>query len=530
MSDEEEWSDDYIWEENEPLLELKRAVSYEIIQQGDIVKRQVQAIDKLSEELGLSYTQAAVFLMQTQWNPQRVIEKIMNNSLSLPDFIRASSKVYDDKDNVTCILCFNIEIGSNMRALECNHAFCLNCYTEYLKETVDSGVECIFTKCPMSDCEILVPQELFEELLPQKVLDKYKMFVIRSYVDKRTDVKWCPAPDCTSAACYPKKSAREIVCNCGYSWCFGCGKDSHRPLSCELLKKWEAKITLDDNEQWLLVNTKTCPQCSNAIQKNLGCMHMTCKCGHQFCWLCLGKWSEHNEKTGGNYQCNKFKMEQAQGKYKEEENKRAVAAYSMQKFEHYYNRYLNHKSSLDQAKAKHKTAVDESIDMYKNIKESLIFDFFTEATDLLISTKKSLAYSYALGFYLTSTCKINFYEFIQGELELNMIRLDNLTDISLLRYLEVTEDCYILSNQFAEDRLQIINLTQVVKSFFNECLSEIENGFPNIKDSYEDLLNDEYLSVAYNFNYSDKWICGACTYACNLNESKCPMCQTSKIS
>jgi ariadne-1 len=35
-------------------------------------------------------------------------------------------------------------------------------------------------------------------------------------------------------------------------------------------------------------------------------MHMTCsQCRHEFCWLCLGTWSEHGERTGGFYNCNK---------------------------------------------------------------------------------------------------------------------------------------------------------------------------------------------------------------------------------
>ena len=34
---------------------------------------------------------------------------------------------------------------------------------------------------------------------------------------------------------------------------------------------------------------------------------MTCRqCSHEFCWLCLGEWKEHNGATGGYYKCNKY--------------------------------------------------------------------------------------------------------------------------------------------------------------------------------------------------------------------------------
>ena len=44
---------------------------------------------------------------------------------------------------------------------------------------------------------------------------------------------------------------------------------------------------------------------------------MTCKmCGYEFCWLCSGKWSEHGQKTGGYYNCNKYEEMKKSGKLK----------------------------------------------------------------------------------------------------------------------------------------------------------------------------------------------------------------------
>ena len=39
--------------------------------------------------------------------------------------------------------------------------------------------------------------------------------------------------------------------------------------------------------------TKKCPKCRNAIEKNEGCIHMTCPiCRNEFCWGCLRGFSE----------------------------------------------------------------------------------------------------------------------------------------------------------------------------------------------------------------------------------------------
>jgi ariadne-1 len=35
------------------------------------------------------------------------------------------------------------------------------------------------------------------------------------------------------------------------------------------------------------VKVKKCPKCTEYIEKNGGCDHMTCRCGHEFWWSSL---------------------------------------------------------------------------------------------------------------------------------------------------------------------------------------------------------------------------------------------------
>lgn len=37
-------------------------------------------------------------------------------------------------------------------------------------------------------------------------------------------------------------------------------------------------------------STKPCPNCAAPTEKNDGCKHMTCRCKHECCWVCLRDW------------------------------------------------------------------------------------------------------------------------------------------------------------------------------------------------------------------------------------------------
>jgi ariadne-1 len=66
---------------------------------------------------------------------------------------------------------------------------------------------------------------------------------------------------------------------------------------------------------------------------------MTCrKCRHEFCWMCMGIWSEHGTSW---YNCNRF--EEKSGS--DARDAQAKSRQSLERYLHYYNRYANHEQS-----------------------------------------------------------------------------------------------------------------------------------------------------------------------------------------
>lgn len=166
----------------------------------------------------------------------------------------------------------------------------------------------MYTVCPCAPCKLIVPEQLFREVCTEEEVDKYMHYYKKSFIDFNKRAKWCPAPGCKYAAEYPSMKRTDIVCTCGHDWCFKCLKRAHRPISCDELAKWLDRINLgqSDTEIWMKLNTKPCPKCKVTIQKNQGCMHMTCsQCRYEFCWLCLGDYRNHSAETGRSL-CNSF--------------------------------------------------------------------------------------------------------------------------------------------------------------------------------------------------------------------------------
>lgn len=210
-----------------------------------------------------------------------------------------------------CDICCDDDPDTETIGISCGHRFCRNCYTHYLTQKIKEEGESRRIQCPSSDCSVIVDEKTVELLVTPEVYAKYRELLNRTFVDDNDFLRWCPAPDCEYAIeCnIPSTSLTSVVptveCKCTCRFCFGCGLDDHQPCICVLVKKWLQKCE-DDSEtaNWISAHTKECPKCHSTIEKNGGCNHMTCrKCRYEFCWVCMGPWSEHGTSW---YTCNRY--------------------------------------------------------------------------------------------------------------------------------------------------------------------------------------------------------------------------------
>ena len=106
------------------------------------------------------------------------------------------------------------------------------------------------------------------------------------------NAKNCPTPGCTYVFANDNNAAHNVNCpKCKKQFCTGCLLQHKRTVSCA-----DAKLAIDKNksnkanDDWIKKNTKACPHCGAAVQKNGGCRFIDCaSCKHEFCWICLAK-------------------------------------------------------------------------------------------------------------------------------------------------------------------------------------------------------------------------------------------------
>ena len=116
------------------------------------------------------------------------------------------------------------------------------------------------------------------------------------------------ASSCPLCATINKPSwlSNAVTCTgCDLEYCADHGT-AHAGRSCRAFTKAQASDLALNADFLRSQKVHSCPQCSAPIEKNGGCMHMTCsRCKFEFCWMCRLVWNKwhHNNPAAKHLLC-----------------------------------------------------------------------------------------------------------------------------------------------------------------------------------------------------------------------------------
>ncbi|CDU16427.1 uncharacterized protein PY17X_0404600 [Plasmodium yoelii] len=419
------------------------------------------------------------------------------NQNSTPNQLESNS---DQNSNFICPILLNECSINDTYALNCGHRFSNKSWLSYLKTGIENDYDeyIIHKKCMNNECKYFLKKKDWKILCDKNMYKQYKELLLNVYIKKSYNLKYCPNKECeyiiesmlliknaanaanaanaTNHANLDKYKNLNIICKCGYNFCFICLESFHKPVRCSLIQKWNQLQTKgDQNIQWINANTKKCPNCNKSIEKISGCMNIKCMCGFSFCWLCLKEWTSHK---GGFYNCNKY-LENTNQKSSNKDQADAVSEMSkMEKKKSHLemNKYNHYKERFDAQEYGEKFTINSQLYFLHNFCKNNNLDVnkfkkFEDSLILTIKYRQILKWSYALSYLFNwdNLDKKNMFEYYQGELERNLEKLQQkIENINLS----------LIINHTNHKSLQEINeLTKVIDLYFKNISNFIENDF-----------------------------------------------------
>lgn len=244
---------------------------------------------------------------------------------------------------VVCPICEATIRSIEVKPLvECGHVFHPNCLKDHIGTTMPGKV-----KCPQADCQQEISTQDIQQVLTPYEFERYVEDSFKQYIVSQGEaIRACPTPDCSFSFIF--NGEREFTClNCHKSYCLRCHSNAHAPETCEdrrirlqylpnalelmtqcpvcqyRFKELDKGVCANckvtyclkchvSHPQWTCVEYfrtlqkesyedlfvqfasgsrfKICGNCGVWVEKRTGCNHITCRCGHQFCYICGKNW------------------------------------------------------------------------------------------------------------------------------------------------------------------------------------------------------------------------------------------------
>ncbi|OEL31428.1 putative E3 ubiquitin-protein ligase ARI8 [Dichanthelium oligosanthes] len=469
---------------------------------------------------------------------------------------------FADEEKLTCGICFEGYSSDMMSSAGCAHFYCHECwegeflmtqsnFIGYISAAISGGPGCLSLRCPDPSCGAMVLQGMINKLAKDEDTDKYARFLLRAYVEGSKKTKWCPAPDCTCAVEFLGDENYDVSCNCKFSFCWNCTEEAHRPVNCETVSKWILK--------------------NSAESENMNCFFRLRFFEHFR--LCLGAWSDHGERTGGFYACNRYESAKKEGVYDETESRRERAKNSLERYMHYYERWASNQTVRSRYFCEKYICFSRQkaqVDLHKAEKEQLakltdIFGipetqlkFISEAWSQIIECRRVLKWTYAYGYYLDDKVKSEFFEYLQGEAESGLERLHQCAEKDLQAFLpsqkpDSTETTTPSVAEFGDFRVKLAGLTSyddyakfhrsVTRNYFENLVQALEAGLEDVHATGQAAATTSTATSSKkggtkskkkqhakpsSDHSDDSWPCERCTFLNPPSVELCSVCEKNR--
>ncbi|XP_070568056.1 E3 ubiquitin-protein ligase parkin-like [Ptychodera flava] len=211
--------------------------------------------------------------------------------------------------DVPCITCTDVCDPVLIFPCDSGHSMCLDCFGQYCttklndRQFIETPEHGYTLACPAGCENSLIRETHHFRILDEQQYERYKRFGAEEWVLQSGGVL-CPRPGCSEGFDVPDQQLRRIQCEaCQFVFCRQChheyhegecgqqpsGSSSHNYNVNPERARWERQ-SIDTIKQ----TTKPCPKCKVPVEKNGGCMHMSCprqQCQFQWCWNCEKEWN-----------------------------------------------------------------------------------------------------------------------------------------------------------------------------------------------------------------------------------------------
>ncbi|KAI4867409.1 hypothetical protein F4820DRAFT_201713 [Hypoxylon rubiginosum] len=196
----------------------------------------------------------------------------------------------------TCIVCSDEKRVSEMPnkrriTASCEHdaTICKECVGQWIVSSMDT-MTWDRLKCP--DCPQLLKYENVRAFAPRDTFDRYDTLSAKALLGSIPDFMWCLNPKCSSGQIHPAGCSRAKCHGCKHSLCVRHHVPWHSGETCDEYERRTRRQRRNDkaSEKHVKEITKPCPGCKRNVNKFIGCDHVTCICGHEWCWLCFGRY------------------------------------------------------------------------------------------------------------------------------------------------------------------------------------------------------------------------------------------------